>query len=549
MTEELSLKPSESTTTNAEPARTETTTGALNASHIEDYPESEQRWVLALILGALGSFTLLLHSPAYVLTTPFWLDEAWVAVASKAPFDRLPTLTSSTPLGWTLTMLAIPGSGEQRYRLLPLAFAAGSVVVAFLLARDLGWPSRTYAYVAGTTAALAAAVVPVALLRNDLKQFTGDAFFALLLVWLLVRLEQHWSRQRLGVLVAASIVASFVSTASLFVTAALFASLVFTSLVGRDRTRIIESVVATAVAGLGTLAIAVVFILPNASDSLSGYWADWFLSLGDGLFELGRVAWRRLADLSSLMGFAWPVALVVLTVVGIASVALRGRPAAAITIPVLWLEMLALGVLDRYPFLDRRTSHFLLVLTIVVVAIGVADIAIRLAALRRGLGVVFLVGVAAVYFAGVSEYVGRPTIPNEDVRSQVRYVESNLIAGDTVVVSVGGTFGFPYYWNLDDPVFFDSTGWPTGFGVEYENERIIIATSRSSATIDDALGRATAQAMEAGSTGRIWLVRTHINGAEADAWTRVFDERGLVLEHIDTGIEPVSLIEDAGERR
>lgn len=532
-------------------AETSTTidTGGPDVHPTIEPSQSEPGWLLVLVLGLLGSFTLLLHSPSYLLTTPFWLDEAWVAVASKAPFDRLPTITSSTPLGWTLTMLAIPGSGEQRYRLLPLAFAAGSVVVAFLLARDLAWPSRTYAYVAGTTAALAAAVVPVALLRNDLKQFTGDAFFAVLLVWLLVRVEQKWSRQRLGILVAASIVGSFVSTASLFVTAALFVSLVLTSLVRRNRTRIIESVVATAGAGLGTLAIAVVFILPNASDSLSGYWADWFLSLGDGVFELGRIAWGRLADLSSLMGFGWPVVLVVFTVVGMASVALRGRPAAAITIPVLWLEMLALGILDRYPFLDRRTSHFLLVLTIVVVAIGVVDIAIRLAALRRGLGVVFLIGVAALYFAGVSEYVGRPTIPNEDVRSQVRYVESNLIEGDTVVVSVGGTFGFPYYWSLDDPVFFDSTGWPTGFGVEYESERIIIATGRSSATIDDALGRATAQAMEAESSGRIWLVRTHINQAEAEAWARVVEERGLALEHIETGIEPLALIEDAGARR
>ena len=549
MTEAPPSGPADDTGVVAETSNTTIDAGGPDVPPAIEPSQSEPGWLLVLVLGLLGSFTLLLHSPSYLLTTPFWLDEAWVAVASKAPFDRLLVVTSSTPLGWTLTMLMVPGGGEQRYRLLPLAFAVGSVLVAFLLARDLGWTDCRHAYVAGVAAAVAAAVVPVALLRNDLKQYTGDAFFAMLLVWLMVRLEQHWTRSRLITLVVASIVSSFVSTTSLFVTASLFISLVGMSLVGRDRSRIIESVVATAAAGFGTLAIAVLFILPNANDSLSGYWADWFLSLTDGINGLGETVWERLADLSSLMGFAWPVVLVLLTIVGITSMFLRGRPVAAVTIPLLWLEMLILGLLDRYPFLDQRTSHFLLVLTVVVVAIGVADIAFRLAAVRQMLGVVFLVAAAAVYFAGTSEYVGRPTIPDEDVRSQVRYLEQNASAGDTILVSVLGGYGFAYYWDLDDPVFFDTTKFATGFGVGYQDDDIIIASGRSFEEVDDALARAIDQSMAAQSSGRLWLVRTHINGTEAAAWSRALDERTLEFELINTGTEPLTLIESDGVRR
>ena len=549
MTETPSSGPANDTAVVAEPSSTEIDTSERDVPPTGETPQSEPGWALALTLGLLGSFTLLLHSPSYLLTTPFWLDEAWVAVASKAPFDRLLVVTSSTPLGWTLTMLMVPGGGEQRYRMLPLAAAVGSVLVAFLLARDLGWADRTHAYVAGVAAAVAAAVVPVALLRNDLKQYTGDAFFAVLLMWLLVRLEQRWTRARLVVLVAASVVGSFVSTTSLFVTAALFIALIGTSLVGRNRTRIVESVVAATAAGFGTLTIAVLFILPNANDNLSGYWADWFLSLAEGSVELGGTVWQRLADLSPLMGFAWPVVLVLLTLVGIASMALRGRPAAATTFPLLWLEMLVLGLLGRYPFLDQRTSHFLLVLTIVVVAIGVADIAFRLAAMRQVLGVVFLVAAAVVYFAGVGEYVGRPTIPDEDVRSQVRYIEQNLGAGDTILVSVLGGYGFAYYWDLEDPVFFDTTKFATGFGVGYQDDDIIIASGRSFEEVDNALGRAIDQSTKPQSSGRLWLVRTHINGTEDAAWTRALDERALEFELIDTGIEQLTLIENVGVRR
>ncbi len=164
---------------------------------------------------------------------------------------------------------------------------------------------------------------------------------------------------------------------------------------------------------------------------------------------------NRFSALASLMGFGWAVVLAVALAFGVIVVARRDRPAAALTIPVLWLEMLLLGLLHRYPFLDQRTSHFLLVLSIAVVAIGVADAAFRLATVRRALGVLFLVAAAGLYFSGVSEYVGEPSIPAEDVRSQVRYIEANRTEGDTILISVLGGWGFAYYWDLDDPVFID----------------------------------------------------------------------------------------------
>jgi hypothetical protein len=203
-------------------------------------------------------------------------------------------------------------------------------------------------------------------------------------------------------------------------------------------------------------------------------------------------------------------------------------------------------LLHRYPFLDRRTSHFLLVLSIVVVAIAIADAAFRLAAIRRALGVAVLVVAAGLYFSGVSEYIGQPSIPTEDVRSQVRYVEENQTTGDTILISVLGGWGFAYYWEQDAPTFVETTKFATGFGVAYSRDDIIIASGRSIDAVDESVRQAVEASMRSESSGRIWLVRTHMNGAEAAAWADALDSQGLSFTEIDTGVEPLTLIETTG---
>ena len=73
----------------------------------------------------------------------------------------------------------VPGTGLQHGRLVPLGFTVLTVVMAYVLARSLPWARRSHARFAATVAALVVMMVPLSLQRNDLKQYTCDAFCAL----------------------------------------------------------------------------------------------------------------------------------------------------------------------------------------------------------------------------------------------------------------------------------------------------------------------------------------------------------------------------------
>src|SRR5260221_7764759 len=144
-------------------------------------------------LGALAGLSVVFFTNVdFNLFQPYWLDEAWVADSVRAPLGLVPQLASSTPLGWTLLLRLVPFGGPERQRLVPLAFYALAVAVAYLLGREL----RLTRFTAGLLTAAAVLLAPSMLARGDLKQYTAEACSAVL-VWLLVaRAERAWSRWR-----------------------------------------------------------------------------------------------------------------------------------------------------------------------------------------------------------------------------------------------------------------------------------------------------------------------------------------------------------------
>src|SRR6476620_7306940 len=104
-----------------------------------------------VVAGAI--VTILVHPVRAMLSHPYWLDEAWVAALTKAPFSRLPHLSASAPAGFIALLKLVPGSGLQRARLVPLLFAVLSVVMAYVLTRSLSWTTRSDARFAAIVAA------------------------------------------------------------------------------------------------------------------------------------------------------------------------------------------------------------------------------------------------------------------------------------------------------------------------------------------------------------------------------------------------------------
>ena len=90
--------------------------------------------VEGLVAVGLAALAVAIRAPGYLLSRSFWLDEGWVVDSVRAPLHQLELLTSSTPIGWTLLLRLVPPvGGPERYRLLPLAFAALTALAAWRL--------------------------------------------------------------------------------------------------------------------------------------------------------------------------------------------------------------------------------------------------------------------------------------------------------------------------------------------------------------------------------------------------------------------------------
>src|SRR5262249_17940901 len=165
-------------------AETETDATASNPTAEVDIHRTEpsgSRWDridtgLVLIAAVV---TVIVHPVHAMLSHSYWLDEAWVAILQRVPWSRVPTVALTTPLGFSALLRLVPGSGLQRARLVVLMFSVLTVVMAYVLARSLAWSSQWRARVAAISTAVVVMLAPLSLGRNDLKQYTSDAFCAL----------------------------------------------------------------------------------------------------------------------------------------------------------------------------------------------------------------------------------------------------------------------------------------------------------------------------------------------------------------------------------
>ncbi|MDQ7904922.1 hypothetical protein RB614_10355 [Phytohabitans sp. ZYX-F-186] len=482
-----------------------------------------------------------LHDIRAIVHLHYWLDEAWVALSVRLPLSDLPVATSSTPLGWTVLLRLVPG--VDRLRLLPLAFLAAAVLIAYALGRSLGWRSRAEGILAGLAAATGVILLPASQMRHDLKQYTADAAVALALVTLVSLTERHWSRRRLAAIAALSAAGMLISHPTAIMAVCAAGGLAVTALARRQWRRLVESLVTGAVAGAAVLAVYLGVTTRGRNESLQSYWAGYFPDFDN----LGEYVDVRMSELQRFLGMPWGV-LLALALVGVLVVAQAGRPATAVAVGLVPVVMVALGLAEAYPLLDLRTSHFFLVLVAAMAGLAVAGVALAAA---RGLTRVagsaggggervrprpWSVALAAVVVAATftifananrdflrlddpDKITPNPSTASGDVRRGVRYLKVHRQPGDVIVVNALGSFGFALYWQPDRPILVRNPRLAVGWTPEYpEESRIVVAQARTDEATLAALADARRLAAAPGATGRIWLVRTHIVPAEKQMW-------------------------------
>jgi hypothetical protein len=483
-------------------------------------------WELLALAGVL-LIALVARRPGYMLSQPFWVDEGWVADSVRAPLEQVPLLTSSTPIGWTLLLRAVPPvGGPQHLRLLPLAFALISVLPAWWLGRRVGRALGRAAPLYAVAAGVAAALVPTGLARPALKQYTADACLTLVLVLAAASLEGSWTRRQrsvgqLATLAAACILAFPFTNVAPFVAAGLLGGLAVAAAARRAWRRLAELAVAAAAVALAQGAFYAAVVSDGDDAVIRAYWAHRYIPTNQDFgAAIGFTADRFRQGLDSLGLGPWPVAG---TLVGLGLVALvrAGLGGVALAPPLIGAELVVAGALHRYPLLDQRTSLFVTTLWMVLAALGLVWLAVQLTRWRPGtvLAAALVIAVAAVLVPAVRRAAARP-LPAEDVRAAVEHVLDQRQPGDVVLVSCLDAYPFAWYWP-DRPSFVPARA-PTAvrFQVVYPPGGVIVARWLDTAAVDDALGQVRP------GTRRVWLVVDHATPGQRARWLRRLARRG-----------------------
>jgi hypothetical protein len=467
----------------------------------------------------LGLLVLVVHDLGYMLSQPFWTDEAWVAVTTRFPLSQLPDITSSTPIGWSLLLRVVTVPGEQTSRLLPLAFAAAAVIIAYWFARRLGWPRPESSVAAGLLAGIGVLLVPAMLVRDDLKQYTADACLALLVLALTSRLERDWSRWGLAALSVAVWGGMLFSDAAAFAGAAAFGAVGLVQLVRRAWRRLAEAAVAGAVTAVLGAGVYEAFDARAVVPSLTAYWSGFYVPVAKGLPAGASFVVSRFGAVGSYFGLGPAWLAVPLVVAGLVTIFRLGRPATAIAVAALWPEMITLSALRKYPLLDLRTSTFLFAVTAAVAAVGVVGVCSLLRPWLRGALAAGLAAAAVVAFTVHAQpYLRSRSIPGEDVRDQARYIAAHAAPGDVILVNLSSNWGFAYYWPAGEPSRRADPAVLQGYEAYFPGQpRIVVASNRDQAGVDAALAQALTRARQR-ACSRIWLVRTHLTTPERQAW-------------------------------
>jgi hypothetical protein len=507
-------------------------------------------WFDTAIVVALAFATILVHPIHLLLSRPYWLDEAWVAVLTKAPLSQLPRMSSTAPVGFVALLRLVPGSGLQRARLVVLGFSVLTAVTAYVLARMLGWKQRLTAQLAATVAALVVMLAPASLMRNDLKQYTCDGFCALLLLVFGARAEREKTRRSLIGLAAVAVVAMPFSSTVLFVAVAVFAGLLVSAMLERQWRRVIDILVIGLVAGILLAGYFAVAVVPNLSTKVHTYWDNFYLA--GSLQHVLYLVWHRLALLSHFLAMP-PGVFIALFVAGIVMlVRLRVR-ALAIAMPLLWLEMAIAGRVQRYPFLDLRTSQFLLVSSLFVIAIGAVGVVLAVgrvgSMVAKPVGIVLAVVVggalAVSYAVGFVPHLRSLNIPGEDVRTETQAVAAHLRPGDVLLINQSANFGSSYYWPHAKVAFHidDNSGQHFSTRIVGLPNAMYVPT-RDAPVVRESLSQAVARWHKSGPAGRLFILRSHVTHHEEQAWQAALRDFDLVNdEQVIKAGDPLLLFE------
>ena len=419
-----------------------------------------------------------------------WTDEAWVALAAlqDTPAAALAAGQSTPPLYLLSVWAAVKvlGGSELVLRSVSFLFGLGTLVLFWLLARSL-------VQVPASLLALAAVAFSPVLVyyAKELKQYSGDAFFAVLIFYLAERLRTRRGQDGWAALGMAGVLGLGFSHPLVFVLPVAWAVLWFGLPRRQPRVALLGCIWA--------LAFGVCYLLffrREMDPNLVAYWTEvaafpdlsgikpLVIWLGQALYEY---FWYFLGE----WGLYWGPPLLA---AGAWALISRGRGRLLVYLLGPILLAFAAAALHRYPFMTRSGGNRLMLFSApFLYLVAAAGASAAFAWLWRKRQRWLALALSAVLLAALHPVANfrenlSPLNNREEIRPLVERLSGQLRSGDLVYVYYFAIQPFKYYYH--------------GPAARLCLGKSCVETNLKAAAGQDAAPR------------RIWLIASHIEGLE-----------------------------------
>lgn len=465
---------------------------------------------------ALGLLALSVVVRAGALApSSLWLDDAWLALASRADGLGEMVMVGNTAPGFVAAealVLGVLGFSELGAQLLPFLFGVAAAPALYLAARRCGL-SAPAAAVGGALVATS----PFHIVHSArVKPFTADALAAVTVLfagWRVV--ERPASGRRWAAVAVVAVAAVVLSTATAPTVAGAYAAGLVAAGLGRPRSL---RPALLSLAGFAAFAAGwwVVVVRAGVTAPLREYWADRYIDLAAGPGATAADLATSLAEV--VRGFAaMPQALTATLLVAAAAVVMVRRPRLAVLVVTPVAVTVVLAAARLAPLGGGRTDIHLYPSLALLLAVALHVVGARLP------------GPAAAGVAGVA--VGAlvlgvrpsPPYPAQDLRPLVAAVEQRAGPDDAIAVYSASRWAYALYSGGPVDLRRDTTS-ANGFAVTIADERVEVLGAHR----DDPSAHGPTVERLAEGHDRIWLISSHVSDDLAVV-ERLLGDRGLVV--------------------
>lgn len=397
------------------------------------------------ILLALLIITLAAQIRTYDLGgRSLWLDEASVANwASQSSLKEVLASMGPAPPFFIIALHYIVKffpNNEFTLRLLPCLFGIGSLALIYLVARRINDKAALL------TLILFSFSYPLVYYSKELKQYSGDVFFALLLVFLTERIvTKNTLRNWVLWVVFSSLALGFSHTAA-FVIPGLSLVLLLQSIGSRRRNILPKWLLSNAVVGFVFILIFYFVTRGQIQDWLVAYWRGFY---PDTTSSKNLLLWLASSNFTILKNFFQPYHWLVLLLIPVAMddfIRTNRRRFLLYLLFPLFLALVA-SSLHRYPYGVTRLMLFVSPILFITMGHGLFRVLLILYQKKYLIALVIMVilftwpTISQIY-AGFAKSARR-----EEARPVIQYLERNLEFGDRIYVYYAAWEAFEYYYH------------------------------------------------------------------------------------------------------